>query len=206
MAEEVLTQAPGNVWKVLVKEGDSVKAGDTLFILEVMKTEVPPRRRGRRHGQGAPRQGGGRRRRGPACGGDRIDPRTGGFAGGRGRAHAGPGARRRRGRHRRGLLPERGRPRGHRGRAPGRRRAGDQLRPTAASSAPTARRPLGAPRSAAHADQVVRAGGCALPVPPAPRPRPVALGRELPAPLHAGAVRALAAGPRSGSPATATSA
>ena len=41
MAEEILTQAPGNVWKVLVKEGDSVKAGDTLFILEVMKTEVP---------------------------------------------------------------------------------------------------------------------------------------------------------------------
>ena len=41
MAEEVLTQAPGNVWKVLVKQGDSVKAGDTLFILEVMKTEVP---------------------------------------------------------------------------------------------------------------------------------------------------------------------
>ena len=24
-----------------MKEGDSVKAGDTLFILEVMKTEVP---------------------------------------------------------------------------------------------------------------------------------------------------------------------
>ena len=41
MAEEILTQAPGNVWKVLVKEGDTVKAGDTLFILEVMKTEVP---------------------------------------------------------------------------------------------------------------------------------------------------------------------
>lgn len=41
MAEQVLTQAPGNVWKVLVKEGDQVKAGDTLFILEVMKTEVP---------------------------------------------------------------------------------------------------------------------------------------------------------------------
>ena len=41
MAEQVLTQAPGNVWKVLVKEGDSVAAGDTLFILEVMKTEVP---------------------------------------------------------------------------------------------------------------------------------------------------------------------
>lgn len=41
MAEEILTQAPGNIWKVLVKEGDTVKAGDTLFILEVMKTEVP---------------------------------------------------------------------------------------------------------------------------------------------------------------------
>jgi len=41
MAEQVMTQAPGNVWKVLVKEGDAVKAGDTLFILEVMKTEVP---------------------------------------------------------------------------------------------------------------------------------------------------------------------
>jgi biotin carboxyl carrier protein len=41
MAEEVLTQVPGNVWKVLVKPGDRVKAGDVLFILEVMKTEVP---------------------------------------------------------------------------------------------------------------------------------------------------------------------
>lgn len=41
MAEEVMTQAPGNVWKVLVKEGDAVKPGDVLFILEVMKTEVP---------------------------------------------------------------------------------------------------------------------------------------------------------------------
>ncbi len=36
-----MTQAPGNVWKVLVKEGDAVKPGDVLFILEVMKTEVP---------------------------------------------------------------------------------------------------------------------------------------------------------------------
>lgn len=34
-------QVPGNVWKVLVKPGDAVKTGDTLFILEVMKTEVP---------------------------------------------------------------------------------------------------------------------------------------------------------------------
>lgn len=41
MAQQIETQIPGNVWKVLVKEGDTVKAGDTLFILEVMKTEVP---------------------------------------------------------------------------------------------------------------------------------------------------------------------
>ena len=41
MKEEVIIQVPGNVWKVLVKEGDQVKAGDVLFILEVMKTEVP---------------------------------------------------------------------------------------------------------------------------------------------------------------------
>jgi acetyl-CoA carboxylase biotin carboxyl carrier protein len=41
MAEAILTQVPGNVWKVLVKPGDTVKPGDVLFILEVMKTEVP---------------------------------------------------------------------------------------------------------------------------------------------------------------------
>lgn len=41
MTHEVRTQVPGNVWKVLVKTGDTVKAGDILFILEVMKTEVP---------------------------------------------------------------------------------------------------------------------------------------------------------------------
>lgn len=41
MGQQVETQIPGNVWKVLVKPGDQVKAGDTLFILEVMKTEVP---------------------------------------------------------------------------------------------------------------------------------------------------------------------
>lgn len=41
MAEQVSTQVPGNVWKVFVKPGDAVKSGDTLFILEVMKTEVP---------------------------------------------------------------------------------------------------------------------------------------------------------------------
>lgn len=29
------------MWKVLVKPGDTVKAGDPLFIMEVMKMEVP---------------------------------------------------------------------------------------------------------------------------------------------------------------------
>lgn len=40
MSIEVKTKVPGNIWKVLVKEGDQVKKGDTLFIMEVMKTEV----------------------------------------------------------------------------------------------------------------------------------------------------------------------
>ena len=31
----------GTVWKLLVKDGDSVSEGDTLFIMEVMKMEVP---------------------------------------------------------------------------------------------------------------------------------------------------------------------
>ena len=31
----------GTVWKLLTKEGDRVEEGDILFILEVMKTEVP---------------------------------------------------------------------------------------------------------------------------------------------------------------------
>jgi len=31
----------GSVWKVLTKPGDKVDAGDILFILEVMKMEVP---------------------------------------------------------------------------------------------------------------------------------------------------------------------
>ena len=40
MSTEVKTTVPGNMWKVLVKEGDVVKKGDQLFIMEVMKTEV----------------------------------------------------------------------------------------------------------------------------------------------------------------------
>jgi biotin carboxyl carrier protein len=43
MAEEVRTQVPGNIWKVQVKQGDTVAAGDLLFIMEVMKTEVEHR-------------------------------------------------------------------------------------------------------------------------------------------------------------------
>ena len=31
----------GSVWKLLVAEGDAIEEGQTLFILEVMKMEVP---------------------------------------------------------------------------------------------------------------------------------------------------------------------
>jgi acetyl-CoA carboxylase biotin carboxyl carrier protein len=41
MAEQVTTQSPGHIWKVLVKPGDAVKEGDVLFIMEVMKMEFP---------------------------------------------------------------------------------------------------------------------------------------------------------------------
>ena len=40
MTTEVKTTVPGNIWKVLVKVGDTVKKDDDLFIMEVMKTEV----------------------------------------------------------------------------------------------------------------------------------------------------------------------
>jgi biotin carboxyl carrier protein len=30
-----------NVWKIVVAEGDSIAAGDTLVILESMKMEIP---------------------------------------------------------------------------------------------------------------------------------------------------------------------
>ena len=41
MAHEVELQTAGNMWKVLVKPGDKVESGDTLFIMEVMKMEIP---------------------------------------------------------------------------------------------------------------------------------------------------------------------
>lgn len=41
MSENVELQVDGNMWKVLVKVGDKVSPGDTLFIMEVMKMEVP---------------------------------------------------------------------------------------------------------------------------------------------------------------------
>lgn len=40
MTTNVITTVPGNIWKVLVSEGDKVTKGDILFIMEVMKTEV----------------------------------------------------------------------------------------------------------------------------------------------------------------------
>ncbi|CDM70289.1 Urea amidolyase [Clostridium bornimense] len=39
--EAVLTNIPGGVWKILVKEGDEVKAGEEIIILESMKMEFP---------------------------------------------------------------------------------------------------------------------------------------------------------------------
>jgi biotin carboxyl carrier protein len=41
MATKVALDTAGSVWKVLVSPGDKVKAGDMLFIMEIMKMEVP---------------------------------------------------------------------------------------------------------------------------------------------------------------------
>ncbi|MEO1406193.1 MAG: biotin/lipoyl-binding carrier protein [Pseudomonadota bacterium] len=41
MSTQIELETGGSVWKVLVKEGDRVAEGETLFILEVMKMEVP---------------------------------------------------------------------------------------------------------------------------------------------------------------------
>jgi biotin carboxyl carrier protein len=41
MRVEVESEVQGSVWKVEVAEGDKVKAGDVLIILESMKMEIP---------------------------------------------------------------------------------------------------------------------------------------------------------------------
>ena len=41
MTTQVKMETGGSVWQMLVKEGDEVSAGQELFILEVMKMEVP---------------------------------------------------------------------------------------------------------------------------------------------------------------------
>ena len=38
---DVLAPMSGNIWKIVVKEGDKVKEDDELMIMEVMKMEVP---------------------------------------------------------------------------------------------------------------------------------------------------------------------
>jgi acetyl-CoA carboxylase biotin carboxyl carrier protein len=38
---EVRAELPGNVWKVLVKSGESVTAGQHLLVMETMKMEIP---------------------------------------------------------------------------------------------------------------------------------------------------------------------
>ena len=37
---EVLSQTPGNVWKIVANTGDQIKEGDTIMILEAMKMEI----------------------------------------------------------------------------------------------------------------------------------------------------------------------
>jgi acetyl-CoA carboxylase biotin carboxyl carrier protein len=41
MATEVQAHITGTVWKIEVKEGDAVREGDTVVILESMKMEMP---------------------------------------------------------------------------------------------------------------------------------------------------------------------
>lgn len=38
---EMRAEMAANVWKIVVADGDSVAAGDTLVILESMKMEIP---------------------------------------------------------------------------------------------------------------------------------------------------------------------
>ncbi|MBC9731062.1 biotin/lipoyl-binding carrier protein [Streptomyces sp. TRM68367] len=41
MPQQITADLAANVWKVLVTEGSTVAAGDTLAILESMKMEIP---------------------------------------------------------------------------------------------------------------------------------------------------------------------
>lgn len=41
MAAHVYSEMEANVWRILVAEGDAVKEGDQLMILESMKMEIP---------------------------------------------------------------------------------------------------------------------------------------------------------------------
>lgn len=41
MSNKVNSPITANVWKVLVKEGDTVSEGSTIVILESMKMEIP---------------------------------------------------------------------------------------------------------------------------------------------------------------------
>ncbi|MDR2198921.1 MAG: acetyl-CoA carboxylase biotin carboxyl carrier protein subunit [Deltaproteobacteria bacterium] len=38
---DILAPMSGNIWKIIVKEGDSVQADDELVIMEAMKMEFP---------------------------------------------------------------------------------------------------------------------------------------------------------------------
>ncbi|MDR2827394.1 MAG: biotin/lipoyl-binding protein [Candidatus Adiutrix intracellularis] len=38
---DILAPMSGNIWKILIKPGDKVKAEDELLIMEVMKMEMP---------------------------------------------------------------------------------------------------------------------------------------------------------------------
>ena len=41
MVEDIRCETAGTIWKLWVKEGDAVEDGQELFIMEVMKMEVP---------------------------------------------------------------------------------------------------------------------------------------------------------------------
>ena len=41
MTTQIKLETGGSVWRLLVKEGDEVAEGQELFVLDVMKMEVP---------------------------------------------------------------------------------------------------------------------------------------------------------------------